>query len=103
MTVIARDPAVATRVEVDDAAVVVRETVVPQLNADLSAYADVPLAAAVPLHANRGLTSNGFNLVGAGFRLEAEEAEQLLAMDPCHVWVLYEMSPVLSQLCRRRA
>ncbi len=77
MTVIEREPATALRVEVDDDAQVVRQVEVDRLNADLSAHADVPRAAAEPLLANAGLSSRGFTLVGRGFVLENEEAARL--------------------------
>jgi hypothetical protein len=88
MTVIARDPARAVRVTVDNAAAVVREVAVPRLNDDLSAHADVPSAAARPLLANAGLAWQGFKLVGDGFVLEPDEAARLLAADPRHAEVI---------------
>jgi hypothetical protein len=79
MTVIAKDPASATLIAVDGDARVVSEVRVPRLNADLSAHADVPAAAAVPLLANAGLSSPGVKLDGAGFIVEGDEAKRLLA------------------------
>lgn len=81
MTVIAREPESATRIEVDDEARVIREEKVERLNADLTAHADVASAAARELRANEGLSSPGFKLHGAGFILEPEEAEALLRAD----------------------
>jgi hypothetical protein len=49
MTVIAKNPASATLVTVDGNATVVATVIVPRLNADLSAHADVSAAAGVPL------------------------------------------------------
>jgi hypothetical protein len=84
MTVLEKDPTGAIWVEVDESAQIVQEIHVPRLNADLSAHADVARAAAVPLLANRGLSSRGFSLVGRGFVLDAEEASRLLKMDSRH-------------------
>ncbi len=81
MTVIGFEPAHATRVDVDENAAVVRETVVPRLNDDLSAYADVPSAAVVPLAANEGLAYQGYKLGGEGFVLDPDDAARLLASD----------------------
>ncbi len=78
MTVLSKNAVSATKVEVDADAKVVRETTVPRLNSDLTAYADVAKAVGTPLVANRGLSSQGFTLVGSGFRLEPEEGERLL-------------------------
>lgn len=89
MTVLARDlQQGATLVQVDDDARVTREVRVPRLNADLSAHADVPAAAAVPLRANAGLAWQGYKLVGDGFVLKPEEATQLLAADPRHAEII---------------
>jgi hypothetical protein len=88
MTVIARDPVAATLVEVDDDGHVTREVRAERLHADLTADADIASAAAQPLLANRGLSSQGFTLVGEGFRFDAEEGERLRAMDARHVWVV---------------
>lgn len=88
LTVIAREPASATLVEVDDEAEVVREVEVERLNADLTAHADVAAASRVALEASRGLGSRGFQLIGAGFILDPEEAERLLASDPRHAEII---------------
>jgi hypothetical protein len=77
MTVIGRGTTEAMLVQVDDEAKVLSERRVPRLNADLTAHADVPRAAAEPLLANEGISSQGFILVGAGFVLEAEEGRRL--------------------------
>ena len=83
LTVIARSPTSATLVHVDDHGAL-RDTLVAKLNSDLTAHADVPGAAAKRLLANRGLSSQGFTLVGEGFRLDPKEGEALLAADPRH-------------------
>ncbi|MHB1194778.1 MAG: class I SAM-dependent DNA methyltransferase [Longimicrobiales bacterium] len=82
MTVTARDSGPATLVEVDDDAEVSRVRRVPRLNSDLTVHADVPRAAGEPLLANRGLSSQGFILVGDGFVLDPEEGARLSATDP---------------------
>lgn len=83
-TVTARHPGTATCIEVDERAQVEKEMVVPRLNADLSAHADIGSAAQVPLVANSGLSSVGYWLVGAGFRVEPDEGAWLLALDGSH-------------------
>jgi hypothetical protein len=88
MTVIARNPQSALAVTVNDFAKVVRETRVSRLNADLSAHADVPRAAAVPLLANAGLASQGYKLVGEGFVLSPTAAEEMIAADPRNAEVI---------------
>src|SRR5690606_23455212 len=85
---IARDPERATLIQVDDQARVTAEVRVSRLNADLTAHADIPKAAAEALLANRGLASNGFNVVGRGFVLEADEAQRLLDYDPRHAEII---------------
>lgn len=77
MTVMAAGDHGAVRVDVDDDARVIQETRAARLNADLTAHADVPAAASVPLRANSGISSRGFTLVGRGFVLDAEEATPL--------------------------
>lgn len=84
MTVITAGPGAACLVEVDDGGTVLREVQVPQLGPDLSRDADISRAASQPLRASRGLSSQGFTLVGEGFRLTGEEAERLLAADVRH-------------------
>jgi hypothetical protein len=84
MTVLTKAGLGSRLVEVDDDARVVREVRVGRLNADLSAHADVASTAQVPLHAARGLSSNGFSVVGEGFILSAVEAGSLLKRDPSH-------------------
>ena len=81
LTVVARQPPDAVRVDVDDSGRVLRETRVHRLNADLSAHADVAGASAISLEANQGLASRGFTLVGRGFVLEPEEARWLIEAD----------------------
>ncbi|HEU4648550.1 MAG TPA: DNA methyltransferase [Gemmatimonadales bacterium] len=82
MTVLAKEPPQAVLVRVDEGGVAQRPVVVPALNDDLSAHADVATAAAEPLRANDGLAAPGFKLHGAGFILDRAEAEHLLALDP---------------------
>jgi hypothetical protein len=82
MTVLAREPDSATLVTVDGDANVVSTTRVPRLNADLSAHADVPAAAAVSLCANEGIATRGFMLFGAGFIVSKDEATRLFSTDP---------------------
>lgn len=82
MTVIAKEPPAATLVTVDGDANVISIVRVPQLNSDLTAHVDVPAAAAVPLKANAGLTSQGYKLVGDGFVCTADEGRAFLAADP---------------------
>ncbi|MEX2532089.1 MAG: DNA methyltransferase [Gemmatimonadota bacterium] len=84
MTVTSREPRGAVRLEVGAAGEVTREVRVAELHADLSAGVDVAGAASVPLLANRGLSSQGFTLVGQGFVLDGEEARALLDVDPRH-------------------
>ena len=81
MTVIAKDPIEATLITVNGDAQEIASVQVPRLNADLSAHADVPTAAAIPLKANEGLSSPGFKLAGAGFIVEAQEAKRILEAD----------------------
>jgi hypothetical protein len=84
MTVLARNPPGAVRIEVDDEGRTTNEVRVPRLNADLSAFADVARAATAELGANQGLSSRGFTLVGRGFVLTAEEAEGLFSASPSY-------------------
>jgi hypothetical protein len=87
MTVIAKDPASATLATIPYSRYargdlpIIGETRVPRLNFDLSAHADVPEAATMPLVANRNMCSQGYKLVGDGFVCEAEEARALIAAD----------------------
>lgn len=82
MSVIAKNPPAATLVRVDDEAHVVEEIRVPRLNADLSAHADVPRAAAVPLEATKWLASQGVKVGGDGFVLSSENALAFITADP---------------------
>jgi hypothetical protein len=91
MTVIAREPAEATLVEVDGEANVVATRRGPRLNFDLSIHADVAGAAAQPLLAARGISSMGFLLAGSGFQLEEAEARRLLIADPRHVTMIHPL------------
>jgi len=88
MTVMERDPASATLVTVDDDASVVSTVTVERLNSDLTAHADVAGAASEPLLANRGLSSQGFTLVGDGFRLPVEEGQRLISADSSHAEIV---------------
>lgn len=89
-TVVAREPASATLVEVDNEAKVTREVVVERLNADLTAHADVAAASKLHLLANQGLSSPGYKLHGAGFILDYHEAARLLRIDPSHAEIIKE-------------
>lgn len=82
MTVLANSDRAATLVSVNDAGEMIARRVAARMNADLSMDADVSTASGQSLEANEGLVSRGFQLVGAGFILEAEEAERVLAMSP---------------------
>ena len=84
MTVFAKEPPAATLVTVDGDANVVSTARVPRLNADLTAHADVPAAAGVPLLANEGVTTRGFMLFGAGFSVAVSEAAALVDADPAN-------------------
>lgn len=88
MTVMTREVTAATLVVVDGNAQVTGTIRVPRLNADLTAHADVPSAAARPLRSNAGLSTRGFMVAGAGFMLPAEEAKALLGEDPRNAEVL---------------
>ncbi len=70
MTVLARGITFATRVDVDERGAVVLSRQVSRLNSDLSADADVPTAASVPLRSNGGCSCRGVTLVGAGFLID---------------------------------
>jgi hypothetical protein len=80
MTVVERDPRSAVRLEVNDQGEVVSQTEVERLGSDLSGHADISRAASEPLLANAGLSSRGFTLVGRGFVLANDEAEDLRAV-----------------------
>lgn len=81
MTVIANSTAQATLLDVDSDGNVISEISVPRLNADLSSHADIGSASQRPLLANAGVASPGFKLHGAGFILDAAEAQHLLSAD----------------------
>lgn len=87
MTVLAKNPAFARLLSVPKVdrvsgdVPIISEVRVPRLNADLSAHADIPSAAAVRLHANGGIASPGFKLHGSGFLIPGEQAEALLTRD----------------------
>jgi hypothetical protein len=84
MTVVARNGAESVRIRVNDRAEVLDKVVVARLNADLSTHADVAGATRTALLANRGMSLRGFSLVGRGFVLDRQEAEQLLLLEPRH-------------------
>ena len=88
MTVLAKHDHGAVRVEVDDAAAVVREARAARLNADLSAHADVSRTADGALVSNAGLSSRGFTLVGRGFVLSSQEAGDLVNRDARNAMVV---------------
>ncbi|HEY5087001.1 MAG TPA: DNA methyltransferase, partial [Gemmatimonadaceae bacterium] len=81
MTVVAYDLPSATLLSVDKKGNIIIELKSQHLNSDLSASADVSTAAKIGLHSNLGVASRGFQLVGAGFILNAEEATRFLAND----------------------
>jgi hypothetical protein len=82
MTVLSRELGEVVRLEVDNTAKVTRTVRVAELNADLSATADVATAAEISLRANSGLSSQGFTLVGQGFVLDGDEARALMDREP---------------------
>lgn len=83
MTVLAENGAQSTLITVSDEGAVVNELQVDEVNADLTGrVADVARASGQPLKANEGLSSAGFILIGKGFQLEKEEAEELIDADP---------------------
>lgn len=82
MTVVSRRAGSVYRIDVDERGDIRKETTVPELNADLSAFADVATAATRPLRANSMLSSRGFTLVGRGFVLEHDEGAALLRAEP---------------------
>jgi len=84
LTVVACGGADATEVEVDNEGRVTSQRRVARLNSNLKAGADLPRATKEPLLANKGLSSNGFNVVGRGFLLGPDEAASLLESDPRH-------------------
>ncbi|HEX8358864.1 MAG TPA: DNA methyltransferase [Longimicrobium sp.] len=88
MTVIASAAQSGTLVSVDAEAKVIKEVEAARINADLTAHADVARAASTPLMANRGLSSNGFNVVGRGFVLDKTEVRGLVAIDPRHAEII---------------
>ncbi|HXT17683.1 MAG TPA: DNA methyltransferase [Gemmatimonadaceae bacterium] len=81
LTVISSGPGPARLVTVDDDARIIGDAQAERLNSDLSITVDIPAATRIPLLANRGLSSNGFNLRGAGFIVDNEEALSMLAAD----------------------
>lgn len=88
MTVLAKQPNSAMLVAVDGDALVVRQTHVPRLNADLTAHADVASTANIPLRANAGVAHRGFKPHGQGFVVDGAEAAMLLAAAPENADVL---------------
>lgn len=88
LTIIAKDPSAAALVTVNDRGEITRERTVSRINSDLTAHADVSRAAAERLRGNTGISSQGFTLVGEGFRIPAQEGGDLLRMDSRHCLVL---------------
>lgn len=88
MTVLSKEAIPARLLQVDDGGQVISVASVPSLNGSLSVSAAVSVAAISALLANAGLSSNGFNLRGAGFIVLRKEAERLLASDPRNTAVL---------------
>jgi hypothetical protein len=84
MTVIGAESERAVLLEYNDAGQLWSEARVNRLNSDLTAHADVTQAAADPLIANKGLSSQGVTLVGSGFLLTYEEARRFLQVDSRH-------------------
>ena len=82
MTVVSREIVPARLLSVDDSGAVSTERTVAVLNSSLSSSANVSGASCEALAANEGVSSNGFNLRGAGFIVDNEEAQRLLASDP---------------------
>lgn len=88
MTVLVRGIGSGTLVSVADDGAILSTTRVPVIHDDLSGATDVATAAMVGLSANRGLSSNGFNLRGAGFMVAESEATRLLALEAHHASIL---------------
>ena len=82
MTVIAPTTEDSSLVTVDEDGRVTNVRRVTHLNSDLTAHADVARAASEPLLANKGLSSQGFILVGDGFILDPKEARVFAKTDP---------------------
>lgn len=78
MTVVASNAGPATLPTIDAEGHILGVQRVARLNSDLRPGVDVAHAAERVLLASRGLSSNGYNLRGAGFILEADEAARLL-------------------------
>ncbi len=82
MTVLSTESIPPRLVEVDADG---RETIsrpVVALNGSLAASPAISAAATEPMNANEGLSSNGFNLRGAGFIVTRDEADFLLRTEP---------------------
>jgi hypothetical protein len=88
MTVVARDAGSAVMVSMDKNGNLTTNSISGKLNSDLSSLADVPSTAKIPLLSNSGLASRGFQLIGAGFQVSAEEAHRLIALDASHGEIL---------------
>jgi hypothetical protein len=84
LTVLTYEPPSATLVMVDGEARSIREIEIPQMNSDLTSHADIARASAGRLKSNAGISSQGFTLVGDGFRLSQEQGEALLRLDVRH-------------------
>jgi hypothetical protein len=88
MTVLAKGITGAVQLSVDEQATIIRERRTSHLNSDLTSSIDVAKAVSVSLAANERLASRGFQLIGAGFILEPNEANQLLAADHRHAEII---------------
>ena len=82
ITVLGGRSSSARFVRVNAAGDVTMDVVTQLLNTDLTAHADIAASTTHVLNANRGLSSPGFKLHGAGFILDADEAAALIAVDP---------------------
>lgn len=87
MTVMSARPARATLVQVNSKGEVVSHKLADALNDDLSAHADVPRSASVPLEGTRGIAAQGLIFGNKGFVLEEHEALRILT-DPHNEAVL---------------
>ncbi len=82
MTVLDARAVTARLVKASDAGVVTTEIVAGLINADLTSHANIAAASQYALRANSGLAHRGFQLIGAGFILDAHEATALIGADP---------------------
>jgi len=82
MTIVAHGPAEGMLVTVDEHGQVLREILLQRVNSDLSPHADIVQASSQALKANLGMSSQGFTLVGDGFRISIGEGDRLRSLDP---------------------